>query len=104
MSDPAARRRYDEDGSVDAGDGLSGAPWDPAVYFAMVFGGEGFVKYVGDLQVGQMLKPPDQDSGDQPDAAEVEFVQRRRAVRLAKTLAEDGVGNVGVHSHFTFVS
>ena len=45
------------------------APWDPRVYFSLVFGSEGFVKYVGELQIAKMLRPPDQKAhGDEPDA------------------------------------
>ena len=51
------------------------APWDPRVYFSLVFGSEGFVKYVGELQIAKMLRPPDQKAhGDEPDAHELEFL------------------------------
>ena len=80
LGDADARRRYDDTGAAaDAEDGQ--APWDPRVYFSLVFGSEGFVKYVGELQIAKMLRPPDQKAhGDEPDAPELEFLERRRAV------------------------
>ncbi|KAH8047570.1 chaperone protein DnaJ [Aureococcus anophagefferens] len=90
LGDADARRRYDDTGAAaDAEDGQ--APWDPRVYFSLVFGSEGFVKYVGELQIAKMLRPPDRRAhGDEPDAPELEFLERRRAVELAARLA-DGV-------------
>jgi len=89
LGDADARRRYDDTGAAaDAEDGQ--APWDPRVYFSLVFGSEGFVKYVGELQIAKMLRPPDRRAhGDEPDAHELEFLERRRAVELATRLADD---------------
>ncbi|KAH8055529.1 hypothetical protein JL720_14270 [Aureococcus anophagefferens] len=43
LGDADARRRYDDTGAAaDAEDGQ--APWDPRVYFSLVFGSEGFVR------------------------------------------------------------
>lgn len=94
LSDPSKRKRYDEDGSVDD-DGGGGAPWDPAVYFAMVFGGEGFVTWVGELQIAALVKPPDKESGDRADPVELDFLRRRRNATLARTLV-DATARVGI--------
>jgi len=83
LSDPEARRRYDATGESD-----ESPQQDPAVFFAMIFGSESFEKYVGELQMAQLVKGAD---GDHPDAAELDFVQRRRAVKLAVTL----LGEIG---------
>ena len=49
----------------------------------MVFGGEGFQKWVGELQIAKLVKPRDKDSGDRPDPAELDFLRRRRNVGLS---------------------
>ena len=82
LSEPDARRRYDATGEVDE----RAAAADPAVFFSMIFGSEEFEKYVGELQMAQMVKGPDVDGT--PDGAELAFRQRRRAVRLATTLRD----------------
>ena len=85
LGEPEARRRYDATG--EAGDADKGG-MDPAVFFAMIFGSEGFEKYVGELPMAALVKGGDGDDGP-PDAAELDFAQRKRAVKLATTLVDE---------------
>jgi len=89
LSDPVARQRYDSKGSVDpakAGPGTS-------QFYAMVFGSDAFVRYVGELRIASMFQKAaagdDGDDDDEPDTAEAEFRQAKRAVTLATTLRDD---------------
>ncbi|KAH8071446.1 hypothetical protein JL721_4425 [Aureococcus anophagefferens] len=59
---------------------------DPSVFFAMIFGSEGFEKYVGELRMAALVKGADDSP---PDSAELEFTQRRRSVKLAVALRDE---------------
>ncbi|KAH8064475.1 DnaJ domain-containing protein [Aureococcus anophagefferens] len=83
LSEPEARRRYDSTG--ESGDDKAGA-MDPSVFFAMIFGSEGFEKYVGELRMAALVKGADDSP---PDSAELEFTQRRRSVKLAVALRDE---------------
>mmetsp|Transcript_22191 Transcript_22191/g.68426 ORF Transcript_22191/g.68426 Transcript_22191/m.68426 type:complete len:610 (+) Transcript_22191:135-1964(+) len=81
LSDPQQRARYDSTGTAEEQAGM-----DPAVFFSMIFGSEEFERYVGELQMAQLVKGA---GDDVPDGAELDFRQRRRAVQLAVTLLEE---------------
>ncbi|OSX72035.1 hypothetical protein BU14_0478s0003 [Porphyra umbilicalis] len=84
LSDPDARSRYDAHGTTD-GEVLTGEPMDPTTLFTVVFGGDEFMAYTGELQVTTQAANVDID-GNPPDEATLQRIQRERVEALATQL------------------
>lgn len=86
LSDPALRKRYDEDGrDALSGDKTEANPQqvDPAILFAFLFGSDQFDDYVG-----RMATATSAMIGDSPKLSvkDARVLQERRCIRLAKKL------------------
>ncbi|GAB0495747.1 hypothetical protein MMPV_007052 [Pyropia vietnamensis] len=84
LSDPDSRAQYDAHGTVD-GEGV--LTTDPATLFTVVFGGDQFKAYTGELQVTSQAANADID-GNPPDEATLTRIQAERVEALASQLTE----------------
>ncbi|KAK1858108.1 hypothetical protein I4F81_000721 [Pyropia yezoensis] len=84
LSDPDSRAQYDAHGTVD-GEGV--LTTDPATLFTVVFGGDQFKAYTGELQVTAQAANADAD-GNPPDEATLTRIQTERVEALANQLTE----------------
>lgn len=84
LSDPDSRAQYDAHGTVD-GEGV--LTTDPATLFTVVFGGDQFKAYTGELQVTSQAAHADAD-GNPPDEATLTQIQAERVEDLANQLTE----------------
>lgn len=84
LSDPDSRAQYDAHGTVD-GEGV--LTTDPATLFTVVFGGDQFKAYTGELQVTSQAAHADAD-GNPPDEATLTRIQAERVEELASQLTE----------------
>lgn len=84
LSDPDSRAQYDAHGTVD-GEGV--LTTDPATLFTVVFGGDQFKAYTGELQVTSQAAHADAD-GNPPDEATLTKIQTERVEALATQLTE----------------
>lgn len=84
LSDPDSRAQYDAHGTVD-GEGV--LTTDPATLFTVVFGGDQFKAYTGELQVTSQAAHADAD-GNPPSEATLTQIQAERVEALASQLTE----------------
>jgi len=86
LSDPARRRKYDDEGFSAVANQPRG---DPGAVFAMMFGERQFEDYVGELTTVMQMRLADSPAFASKEAqvAELKRLQKERELNLAKKLA-----------------